>query len=234
MTGIPASDLIPAAFGSAKKPDWIFTLRDIPMDQSRKFFLSSQFSRGYQYYTENGDIRLSEDFPTNYADDIGYAYKHGPGKVDDKGNPMEDRAHPSEVWIARAWLVEEERMVTLKVDSNPLMKSFHKLFQDSNFMLQETGIANFYITIYRESGKDGAPPKYDATASLRPLMNDTAYEQATKPFYPENYWQNLNPMEPAAEPPATKAAPARKPRARDENGADMDIAIKNSGDSYKW
>lgn len=233
MTPVPASELIPAAFGSAKTPDWIFTLRNIPIDQQRKFFLASQFSRGFQYYTENGDIRLSQDFPADYQKDIGYAYKHGPGKKDDKGNPMEERAYPSEVWIARAWYVEEERMVTLKIDSTPLMKRFHKLFQDPNFLLQENGIANFYVTIFRESGKDGAPAKYDATASLRPLMNDTAYEEAAKPFYPENYWANLNPLVPAAEPPATRAQ-SGKPRARDENGADMDVSLNSTGESYKW
>lgn len=233
MTALPAASLIPAAFGTGKTPEWIFTLRNIPIDQNRKFFLASQFSRGFQYYTINGDIRLSPDFPTDYASDIGYAYKHGPGKVNEKGEPMEDKAYPTEVWIARAWFVEEERMVTLKIDSSKLMKRLHKLFQDSNFLLQENGIANFYITIYREGGKEGAPTQYDATASLRPLMNETAYEEAAKPYFPDNYWLNLNPFVAPTEPPASRGA-APKPSARDENGADMDMTISSQAENYKW
>lgn len=233
MSGLPAASLIPPAFGSGKAPEWIFTLRNIPIDQDRKFFLASQFSRGFQYYTINGDIRLSQEFPADYAKDIGYAYKHGPGKVNDKGEPMEDKAYPTEVWIARAWFVEEERMVALKIDSSKLMKRLHKLFQDDNFLLQENGIANFYITIFREGGKDGAPTQYDATASLRPLMNEKAYEEAAKPFFPDNYWANLNPFVAQAEPPS-QTSTGVKPSARDENGADMDMTIRSTAEGYKW
>lgn len=234
-TTIPASDLIPPAFGSSSKPEWIFTLRDIPLDgdptkNNRKFYLTSKFEQGYRYYTVNSEVRLSREFPDDYARDIGYKYGHGPGKTDESGNPKEEHAKPDVIWLVRAWCVEDKRMVALVVDSYPLMSKIQKILttNDEFAMVQETNVTNFYLTIFREP-KPGNPKasQYDATGNLRPTRSKELLEAAKLPFFPEAYFKGLNPLVPPSDELATTSA-GLPPTVRDANGADEEIVLRTT------
>jgi len=228
-SGIPAASLLPPAFNSGK-PDWIWSPRDIPEDSSRKLFISSEIFPGWKYFTINKEIRLSKEFPADYEKDIGYKYNHGPGKTDRDGKPAEEKSKPASIWLVRCWLVEEERMVAAVIDSFPLQGQIQKALQNEEFLMLETGICNFYLTIFHDKNPASPALTYTAQASLRTLRNKPAYLEAAKPFYSESYFKGLNPLEAPAEPPANAGIPAT---VRDENGADLEATIPEEGE-YAW
>lgn len=228
-TGVPAASLLPPAFDGSK-PAWIWTPRDIPEDQNRKLYLTSEISSGWRYYTLNREVKLSKEFPADYEKDIGYKYNHGPGKVDKEGKPAEERAKPTGTWLVRAWLVEEERMVAAVIDSFSLQSQIQKLLQNEEFMLLDTMITNFYLTFFHDKKPATPALTYTVQGSLRVLRNKQAYEEATRPFYPDSYWKGLNPLEQPTQPPANAGMPAT---VRDENGADLEAEI-NKEASYNW
>ncbi len=233
---IPASDLIPSAFGTSNKPEWIFTLRDIPLDSdpkknNRKFYLTSRFEQGYRYYTINSEVRLSREFPEDYAREIGYKYGHGPGKTDEHGQPKLEHAKPDTIWMVRAWCVEDKRMVALIIDSYPLMGKIQKILtiNDEFALSQETNVTNFYLTIFREP-KQGTTKAstYDAAGSLRPTRSKELLEAAALPFFPDAYFKGLNPLVPPSDVIASgDHLPAT---VRDEHGADEEIALRSDDD----
>lgn len=229
MTGIPATSLLPPAFGGGK-PDWIWTQKDVPEDGSRKLFIASEISSGYKYFTLSKEVRLSKDFPEDYEKDIGYKFNHGPGRVDGDGKPMEERAKPVGVWLFRAWLVEEERMVAAVIDSWPLQTAIHEAMQNEEFLMLDSGITNFYLTIFNKKKPAQHALKYTAQAALRTLRNKAAYEEAAKPFYSTSYWKGLNPLEAPTQPPAAAGLPAT---VRDQHGADLEATIPQESE-YNW
>jgi hypothetical protein len=218
-TPTPAAELFPSAFGK-RRPSWEWSLREIPENGSHNLYIASPFSRGYRYYTEAGDFRLFSEYPEGYAADIGYAYKHGPGKVDEHGKPMEDRARPTELWLSRAWLIDEERMVASVIDSWKLMKKIHKIFQNPDYLMLPSGLTNFYLTIYRE--KDNGRTEYDAVGNVRTPENPAALAAAHGPWNPEAYFLGQNPLEESPTAPQPGRVPAT---VRDENGADQSLLI---------
>jgi hypothetical protein len=233
MTGIPAASLLPQAF-NAGKPDWIWSPRDIPEDGSRKLFLTSEIVAGWRYYTVNKEIRLSKEFPADYEKDIGYKWNHGPGKTDKDGKPAEEKSKPTGIWLVRAWLVEDERMVAAIIDSFPLQGQIQKALQNDEFLMLDEGVTNFYLTIFHDKNPASPALTYTAQASMRTLRNKKAYKEAGEPFYSENYWKGLNPLDAPAEPPANAGVPAGLPATvRDEHGADHEAVINKEGD-YAW
>jgi hypothetical protein len=228
-SGIPAASLLPPAFNSGK-PDWIWSPRDIPEDSSRKLFIASEIFPGWKYFTINKDVRLSKEFPSDYEKDIGYRYGHGPGKTDRDGKPAEEKSKPSSIWLVRCWLVEEERMVAAVIDSYPLQTQIQKALQNDEFLMLDSGICNFYLTIFHDKNPSSPALTYTAQASLRTLRNKAAYQEAGKPFYSESYFRGLNPLEAPAEPPANAGLPAT---VRDEHGADLEATVPEEGE-YAW
>lgn len=228
-SGIPAASLLPPAFNSGK-PDWIWSPRDIPEDSSRKLFIASEIFPGWKYFTINKDVRLSKEFPSDYEKDIGYRYGHGPGKTDRDGKPAEEKSKPSSIWLVRCWLVEEERMVAAVIDSYPLQTQIQKALQNDEFLLLDSGICNFYLTVFHDKNPSSPALTYTAQASLRTLRNKGAYQEAGKPFYSESYFRGLNPLEAPAEPPANAGLPAT---VRDEHGADLEATVPEEGE-YAW
>jgi hypothetical protein len=228
-SGIPAASLLPPAFSSGK-PDWIFSPRDIPEDSSRKLFIASEIFPGWKYFTINKEVRLSKEFPADYEKDIGYKYGHGPGKTDRDGKPAEEKSKPTSIWLVRCWLVEDERMVALVIDSFPLQGQIQKALQNDEFLMLDSGICNFYLTVFHDKNPASPALTYTAQASLRTLRNKAAYQEAAKPFYADSYFKGLNPLEAPAEPPANAGLPAT---VRDENGADLEAVIPAEGD-YAW
>jgi len=228
-SGIPAASLLPPAFGGGK-PEWIWSPRDIPEDASRKLYLSSEIIAGFKYYTVNKEVRLSKEFPSDYEKDIGYRFNHGPGKTDRDGKPMEEKSKPAGIWLVRAWLVEDERMVAAVIDSFPLQGQIQKALQNEEFLMLDEGITNFYLTIFHDKNPASPALTYTAQASLRTLRNKKAYAEAAKPFYSESYWKGLNPLEAPAAPPANAGLPAT---VRDQHGADLEAVI-NEESAYNW
>jgi len=166
MTGIPAASLLPAAFASGK-PEWIWSPRDIPEDSSRKIFLTSEIIAGWKYFTMNREIRLSKEYPADYEKDIGYKYNHGPGKTDKDGKPAEEKSKPTGLWLVRAWLVEEERMVAAVIDSFPLQSQIQKALQNDEFLMLDEGVTNFYLTIFHDKNNPlEAPTEPPANAGV--------------------------------------------------------------------
>lgn len=211
MGGIPASALFPAAFSDGK-PEWLYSAAEIKKTEARnrKFFLTSEISTGWKYFTEKHEVRLSSEFPADYEKDIGYKYGHGPGKVNSEtGEVLEERAKPTGTWLMRAWLVEEERMVALTIDSYPLQQQMQQAVASNDELLMlDSGIANFYFTIFYNEKPVQKALTYTASASLKVLRNDLAYEEAAKPWYPEAYWKGLNPFEGPTQPPDPAKMPA--------------------------
>lgn len=227
---IPAASLLPAAFGDSK-PDFYWSPSDIPEGGSVKLYLCSEFHAGWKYFTLNREVRLSQEYPKGYESEIGYKFNHGPGKTDKDGKPMEEKASPRGVWLARAWLVEEERMVAATIDSFTLQKKIGLILQNEEFGMTPSGICNFYLSIFRDAKPATPAATYDATGNLRMLRNKRAAEEAAQPWFPENYWRGLNPLEAATEPPAAAGA-AIPPTVRDENGADTEVTVEGAG--YEW
>lgn len=227
---IPASSLLPPAFGDSK-PDFYWSPSDIAEGGSVKLYLTSEIHAGWKYFTLNREVRLSQEFPKDYEADIGYKYNHGPGKTDKDGRPAEEKAKPRGVWLVRAWLVEEERMVAATIDSFTLQGKIAKILQNEEYGMTPSGVCNFYLTVFRDAKPATPAATYDATGSLRVLRNKRAHEEAAKPFYPENYWRGLNPLEPTTTPPENAGA-ALPPTVRDENGADTEVSVGEA--SYEW
>lgn len=228
---IPASTLLPPAF-DGDKPECYWSPSDISEGGSVKLYLCSEIHAGWKYFTLSREVRLSQDYPSGYEDEIGYKFNHGPGKTDRDGKPMEEKAKPRGVWLARAWLVEEERMVAAIIDSWTLQSRIGKIMQNQEFGMTPNGIVNFYLTVFREKDPRTPAETYDVTGSLRVLRNKTAYQKAAEPWFPENYWLGLNPLEAAAEPPARAAA--LPPTVRDENGADTEVEVGEASETYNW
>lgn len=232
MDGIPIAELFPPAFGQSGKPDWLLTPKDIPEDDSRRVFLASQIEQGFKYFTEKGEVRLSREFPKDYRDDIGYKYNHGPGKTDKNGNPLEERAKPTSFIFMRAWVVEDEAMRILSVDSWPLQEQMHLASKNPEFLMLPQGIANFYWTVYHAKNPSQKSLTYTAQASLRILRNDQAYQDAAKPWFPDNYFSGTNPFEAPAQPPNTSAAavPAQPAMIQDSNGSQTPMAVRQANE----
>ena len=226
---IPASALLPPAFND--KPDFYWAPSDVPEGGSAKVYLTSEIHAGWKYFTLNREVRLSQEYPKNYQDEIGYKYNHGPGKTDKDGKPMEDKASPRGVWMFRAWIVEQERMAVAIVDSFTLQNKIAKILQNEEYGMTPEGVTNFYLTVYHEAKPATPANTYDATGALRMLRNKRALEEAQRPFYPDNYWKGLNPLEPPAEAP-TEASKALPPTVRDSNGADTEVSVEKA--SYDW
>jgi hypothetical protein len=230
--GVPASLLFPANFNGGK-PDWIFEPKNIKEGESRKFYIASAIESGYRYYTLNREVRLSREYPENWEAEIGYKFKHGPGKVDAEGKPTEDKATPSGLWLVRAWLVEEAKMVALIIESYPLQLSIQQaIASNDEFLFLDSGLSNFYLTIFHNRNPAQKALTYTAQSTLRVSQNSAAYEAAAEDFHPDQYFKGLNPFEAPAE--ADAAATRRFPAsARDENGADLEATIAQQ-ESTAW
>jgi hypothetical protein len=226
---IPASALIPPAF-HASKPEWHFKPSDVPEDGSAKLFLTSEITAGWRYYTLNRQVKLSKDYPADFAADIGYKYGHGP----DKGPDKQEKASPTGIWLVRAWLVEKERMVAFIIDSFTLQGQLEKIFKNDEFQMLDTSITNFYLEIFNDKNPATPANKYSATGNLRVLKNRKAAVEAAKPWFPDNFFRGLNPLEAPTEPPSAPADPSLPATRRDEDGADHEVAIHKEGDSYEW
>lgn len=226
---IPASALIPPAF-HASKPDWHFKPSDIPEDGSLKLFLTSEIASGWRYYTLSKQVKLSKTYPEGFEADIGYKFGHGPDKPEGK----QEKASPTGIWLVRAWLVEKERMVAFIVDSFNLQGQFEKIFKNPEFQMLDTGITNFYLEVFNDKNPATPALKYTATGNLRVLKNRKATLEAAKPWFPDNFFIGLNPLEPPTEPPTAPSEPSLPATRRDENGADHEVALNKEGDGYEW
>lgn len=122
-------------------------------------------------------------------------------------------------------------MVAATIDSFTLQKKIGLILQNEEFGMTPSGICNFYLSIFRDAKPATPAATYDATGNLRMLRNKRAAEEAAQPWFPENYWRGLNPLEAATEPPAAAGA-AIPPTVRDENGADTEVTVEGAG--YEW
>lgn len=235
MPGIPAAALLPPAFGEL--PDHFWRPNDVEKGGQARIFPASPISSGWRYFTVDREIRLSPDYPSGYEADIGYKFNHGPGKVDKEGRPAEEKAKPASIWIMRAWHVERERMICAIIDSFSLQKKIQKIYANDEYLMLDSGISNFYLTIFHDAKPSTPANTYDATGSLRTLRNEQAYVEAAKPWFPENYWAGLNPLEPRAdqEAAAEAARAARLPATvRDANGADEFVELRQPANEPNW
>lgn len=226
---IPAASLLPAAFGKA---DIYWTPADVPEGGNVKLFITSEIHAGWKYYTLDREVRVFQEYPKGYEREIGYKFNHGPGKADRDGNPMEQKAKPRSIWMFRAWIVEKEQMVVAVIDSFTLHNKIAKILQCEEYGMTPKNICNFYLTIYREARPSSPAATYDATGHLRALNNKQAHLEAAKPFFPENYWLGINPLEAPAEPTADAGIPVLPATARDENGADTEVSVER--EDYQW
>jgi hypothetical protein len=228
MPPIPAEALIPTAFGSSK-PDWHWKPSDVPKGGFERLYLCSEFIPGWRYYTMNRQVRLSKDYPANYAEDVGYKYGHGP----DKGPDKQERGQPTSYWLARCWHVERQRMVAAIFDSKNVQTGIQKAFTNTEFQMLDHGITNFYLSIFHEKEPSSPALTYSATANLRVLRNMTAAEEVGKPWYPDRFFQGLNPLEAPSQPPGA-AAPHLPATVRDENGAEEEVQLHGTDDGIEW
>lgn len=192
----PASSWLPAEFDDV--PDWSFSLRDLKPETPQRFYLTSQIHKCWRYFDQKNRPKLSIDFPNNYEDDIGNAYK---SEV--------EKAKPSTIWYVRAWHVEGKKMVCLVIDSFPIMKRIGKeLRANAQLMIageiegSPLGVSNFYLEFVRDSAPVTPALTYLCDIHLRPTQSDVLRTAAMLPWYPENYPHNINPLQPAPEAPA--------------------------------
>jgi hypothetical protein len=192
----PASSWLPPEFDEA--PDWSFSLRDLKPETPQRFYLTSQIMKCWRYFDTKNRPKLSADFPDNYEDDIGNAYK---SEV--------EKAKPATIWYVRAWHVEGKRMVCLVIDSFPIMKRIGKeLKANTQLMIagevegSPLGVSNFYLEFVRDSAPVTPALTYLCDIHLRPTQSDVLRTAAMLPWYPDNYPHNINPLQPAPEAPA--------------------------------
>jgi hypothetical protein len=229
MSPIPASEIFPPAFSNVV-PEWIWRPKDVDKGKSVRLYVCSQSSIGWRYYTLNREIRLSKDFPTDYAEDIGYRYGHGPGKVDEKtGEPKEERDKPTQSCLLRVWHVENERMVAAVIDTWTLLQQLDQIFSNPEFNLNDQAgmVSNFYLQVFHNANMGAMT--YTAQSFLRPSENPTMFAAASQPWYPDQYWLGLNPFEAPATPPANAGRPAAERPVlevlRDPHGADHEMEL---------
>jgi hypothetical protein len=226
---IPASSLLPSAFGN-RKPQNYWSESDVPEGGKERLYLTSEIYSGWKYYTMNRDVRLSKDYPTGWEDEIGYKFGHGPGKVDHKtGLPKMELSSPRGIWLARAWHVEREMMVAAIISSFTLQTQLQKILGNEEYGMLPSGICNFYLTIHNDKEPPTPRDKYMAEGALRICQNKQAIKAAGEPWWPEAYWKGLHPLENPAEQPPIDRLPAT---ARDENGADHEASVEK--DDANW
>jgi hypothetical protein len=229
MNGIPAASLIPPAF-NAERPDWIWEPKFLEKGATRKIYMTSEIFWGWRYYTANREVRLSVDYPADYESEIGYAFKNGPGKIDKDGNPAEAKAKPKNVWLFRGWLAEDKKMAAVVIDNYFVQCGIQKAFDNPEFMLLANSVSNFYLEIHRNA-RDSLPAlAFDTNGHLRPCGSKACIEQAPKPFYPERFWEGLNPLEAGSQPPAAAGKPSLPPTVRDNNGAEEEAIVSKEED----
>lgn len=231
MSGIPALSLLPPAFGANSKPDTYWSQSDVPEDGKERLYLASEVYSGWKYFTVNKEVRISKDYPTGFTEEIGYRFGHGPGKTDKNGKPAEEKDKPRLFWMFRAWHVERKKMVCAVLDSFTLQNQIHKIVDDPEYQLLDSGLCNFYLTIHRDSKPASPAATYMATGSVRVCRSKEAIEAAAKPWWPDSYYKGLNPLEDPATPPATGSLPATL---RDEHGADHDVIVNKEDDDEAW
>ncbi len=239
MSPIPASTLIPPAFANQGAPEWIWRPKDIEKGKSLRLYICSQESVGWMYYTDSKEIRLSQEFPTNFENDIGYKWGHGPGKRDNDGNPAEERSAPVKALLYRIWNTEASKMQAAVISSRPLIEQLFQIFSNTEFSLDDRigYVANFYLQIFHNANPSSQSMTYTAQGHLRPGQNPAMFAAALEPWYPEQYWLGLNPFEAPVEPPANAgrpgngAAPGTVLAAlRDSNGADLEMGPAVAGE----
>ena len=222
MDGIPASSLIPPAF-NAERPDWIWEPKFLDKGGKAILYMTSEIFWGWRYYTADREVRLSLEYPSDYESDIGYAFKNGPGKTDNEGKPAEKKAKPKNVWLLRAWLAREKKMVAAVIDNFFIQSEMQQQFDNPQLMLLANGVSNYYLEIVRNA-RDSVPAlAYKTTAHLRPCGSKACLEQAKEPFFSERYWLGLNPLEAGSEAPANAGKPGLPATTRDSNGAEQEV-----------
>lgn len=231
--GIPASSLLPPAFGDKAKPTNYWSQSDVPEDGKERLYITSEIHSGWKYFTTGKEVRLSKDYPTGFETEIGYKYGHGPGKTDPAtGTAKEERDKPRMVWLLRAWHVERKKMVAATIDSFTLQSQIHKILENEEYRQLPNGLCNFYLTIHRDSRPASPAATYMATGTLRVCQSKDAIKAAAEPWWPESYWKGLHPLEDPAAPPPAGSMPATL---RDEHGADTDVVVKNNNqDDEDW
>lgn len=229
MPPIPAEALIPPAF-SGGKPEWHWKPSDVPEDGMHRLYLCSEFIGGWRYYTMNRQVRLSKDYPENFAEDVGYKYGHGP----DKGEDKQQKSSPSSFWLARCWHVERQRMVAAVFDSRTIQQGIQKIFRNPEYQMLDTGITNFYLSVFHDKEPASAALTYSVTGDIRQLKNRTAAAELKNPWFPDQFFLGHNPLEQPTQPPAA-AKPSLPATVRDENGADEEVQLAGAGtDDIEW
>jgi hypothetical protein len=233
MNGIPASSLIPPAF-NAERPEWIWEPKFLDKGEKRIIYMTSEIFWGWRYYTADREVRLSLDYPTDHEQDIGYAFKNGPGKTDKDGNPAEKKAKPKNIWLFRGWLAQDKKMVAVIIDNFFIQSKIQKDFDNPELMLLANGVSNYYLEIERNP-RDSVPAlQYDTSTHLRPCGSKACLEQAATPFYPERFWLGLNPLESGPEPPAAAGKPVLPATTRDNNGAEEEVGPAKEQEALDW
>jgi hypothetical protein len=222
-SGIAAKSLLPPAFSNV--PNWAWEPKQIAEGSNEIIYLTSPFEAGWRYYTKNKTIHLSKEYPEGWENDVGYAYGHGPGKVDEKtGEPKEERGKPSGCWLFRGWLVKEGRMAACTIGSYGLQLSIEQALENPEFkLMQPSSIANFYFTFFHNKNPASKNLKFTVTAAARPMQSADAKAAAKLPWYPEAYWLGLNPFEEPTNPPANAGQPGLPATTFDENGSESEV-----------
>lgn len=229
---VPAAQLFAAFNGGA--PSWMWRPKDINPGGSIRAYLTSKPESGWRYYNKDRDAVLSTEYPENWEENIGYAFGHGPGKVDkETGQPKEDKDYPRRICLARLWIVETKEMVAAVIDSKTLQGRLAQICDNPGFGMlcnaEGTMVSNFYLQFFHN--KNVAPAMtYMVDGHLRPTQDERVWIEAAKPWYPEQFWQGLNPFEAPTTPPPNAGKPALPSTAFDDHGAEHEIAPETPDD----
>jgi hypothetical protein len=216
---LSGASLVPEAFPDRSEIYW--SPSDIKPGDQERFYLYTPFTAGWKYFTINKQVRLSEAYPEDYERDIGYAFNHGPGKTDREGKPMEEKAKPRSIWIAKGWHVERKMLMVLVIDSANVQQRIAKaLKHNPDFGILRSGVSNFFVTVFREADPKKPSDTYDAMLQLRVTQAKPILEAAAAPWNPDRFWKGLNPLEEGPEPPAEGKGAQPPVTSRDEHGAD--------------
>lgn len=170
---------------------------------------------GYQYFSETlKRTRRFPTFPDNYLEDIGLSYEGRVKGTGEKGRP--------EYFLSLCCLSRESGdFAILTLPRVRLREQVEAIFSMPDYQVEDGDIASFYVTISKQGkGKDAV---YSAIPTLKP---PTAAERKRWQEVKNSIW--LPALYASADPwagkPAEAAVAGMPPTARDELGADEEVA----------
>ena len=187
-------------------------------------FDSGHVIAGFSYFTMEGQPRRFADYPVNYLDDIGLTYKA-------KQSGGDERDKPKYFLAFTALCKERDDFVCVTLDKKTVREQLEEVLAMEPYDFLPSGMANFYVTLKRKG--EGMDTSYTLVPALKApsKAEEKRWADAKDGIWLPALYSNADPF---AGKPSEGEPVGLPPTARDEYGADTEVATAATGAAAGW